>query len=243
VRYSALSDIGLKREKNEDSWNIVLNSQGDAIGFIIADGMGGHFAGEEASRIAVEEMSSTILEYITNHINLKLFQDFVLENIYKINERIIDYSNKNLGGLESGTTLSAGVVMNNYMNIVHIGDCRVYLVRDSKIELLTQDHSYVAELVKGGFISSDEANRHPERNRITRALGFRENFLPDFYTMPMKSGDIYIFCTDGLYEGVDDKEILDIVNAGSYETLSKRLVEKAKECGGSDNITVIAAWM
>jgi protein phosphatase len=243
VRYSALSDIGLKREKNEDNWNIVLDNSGQPVGFIIADGMGGHLAGEEASRIAVEEMSSIILECVSTGATEESIQDRISEKIFAINDRIMDYSNHKLGGLKSGTTLSIGVVYQEHLHIAHIGDCRVYRIRNNTIEKLTQDHSYVAELVKGGLISSDEAHNHPDRNRITRALGFRDNFYPDFYTTPILEGDVYVFCTDGLYSEISDEEIRNEVLKEPRETVADRLVEAAKKRGGNDNITVIVAWM
>jgi len=243
VRYSALSDIGLKREKNEDNWNIVLDKDGEPIGFIIADGMGGHMAGEEASRIAVEEISSMVLECVSKDTSSSDIQTLLTERIRVINNKIMDFSNKNFGGLDSGTTLSVGVVLNDNLHIAHIGDCRVYLIRDNQITRITQDHSYVAELVKDGIISSDEAVRHPKRHRITRALGFKDNFLPDFYVSPIKPNDVYVFCTDGLYEDVGDEEILRVVLEQPHEDIAKSLVELAKERGGNDNITVIVAWM
>lgn len=243
MRYSALSDVGLKREKNEDNWNIVLDQNNNPVGFIIADGMGGHFAGEEASRIAVEEMSSLVMECISNNTAPDQVIDLVIERFRDINDKIMEYSNQNLGGLDSGTTLSVGVVLDNKLHIAHIGDCRVYLVRDGQISRITQDHSYVAELVKGGLISSDEAEHHPDRNYITRALGFKNNSMPDFYISPILPGDIYLFCTDGLYEDVDDQDILKVILNEPREKVAERLVEMAKRHGGSDNITVIVAWM
>ncbi len=243
MRYSALSDIGLKRDKNEDNWNIVLDEQGSPIGFIVADGMGGHLAGEEASRIAVEAMSSTVLSCVSNNDSLDVIKDHINQQIKTINQRIMDYSDKKLGGLKSGTTLSVGMVLDNHLHIAHVGDSRIYRIRDGSICRLTEDHSYVAELVKEGLISADEASNHPDRNRITRALGFKDNFLPDFYSEPIKPEDIYIFCTDGLYMDVNDQEILDTVLHEPRESIVNRLIEKAKDHGGSDNITVIAAWM
>lgn len=241
MRFCALSDIGLKRDKNEDSWNIVVDQGSNPIGFIIADGMGGHLAGEEASRIAVEEMSSTVLECIS--LDLEDIKNTINKRIDVINNRILNYSQKNLGGLNSGTTLSAGLVLGVNLLIIHIGDCRVYRIRNGSISLLTQDHSYVAELLKGGLINEDEAIHHPDRNRITRALGFEDNFSPDFYFEPISEGDIYLFCTDGLYEDLTDQVILNTVLAEPREIIAHSLVEKAKEQGGSDNITVIVTWM
>jgi len=243
VEYSAISDIGLKRDKNEDNWNIILDGEGNPVGFIIADGMGGHLAGEEASRIAVEEISSMVLDCVSQNPTPETIQKVLTDRIRTINNKIMEFSNDNLGGLESGTTLSVGVVSNNCLYIAHIGDSRVYCIRDRQIIRLTQDHSYVAELIKDGIISSDEAVHHPSRNRLTRALGFKDNYMPDFYTFPMLPGDVYIFCTDGLYEDVDDQMILDVVNTEPKQNIAKRLVEMAKERGGNDNITVIVAWM
>jgi len=243
LKYSALSDIGLKREKNEDSWNIVLDGSGNPIGFIIADGMGGYLAGEEASRIAVEEMSEMVMECVSGSYSSDEINEIVAKRINIINNRIMDYSLNNLGGLRSGTTLSVGMVIGDIMHIIHVGDSRVYRIRNGAISRLTEDHSLVAELIREGIISADEANHHPDRNRITRALGFEENFFPDIIKEVIQPGDIYFFCTDGLYEDLDDEDILRTVLEEPREKISQRLIEKAKESGGSDNITVIVAWM
>ncbi len=243
MKYAALSDVGLKREKNEDNWNIVLKKDGHPAGFIIADGMGGYVAGEEASRIAVEEMSSAVFECLLLKGDTDSIKELITKRIDKINAYIMDYSAKNLNGMKSGTTLSVGIVAEDHLYIAHVGDCRVYLIREKSILRLTEDHSYVAQLVKEGLISSDEAVHHPERNRITRALGFKDNFYPDFYMEPMLDGDIYVFCTDGLYENMTDDEILNIVLSAPGDKAVEGLVEMAKERGGTDNITVILAWM
>ena len=243
MKYSALSDIGLKREKNEDNWNIVLDAAENPIGFIIADGMGGHLAGEEASRIAVEEMSSMILKCVSPDMDADSLKKLVFEHIKIINNRILDFSDKNLSGLKSGTTLTAGIILKKKLYIIHIGDSRIYRIRNGKLDRLTQDHSYVAELLKGGLISSDEANHHPDRNQLTRALGFRDHYLPDFYSEPLLPRDSLIFCTDGLYEDVEDEEILKTVLHEPREAVVQSLVEKAKNHGGNDNITVIVVWM
>ena len=168
MKYSALSDIGLKREKNEDSWNIVLNREGNPVGFIIADGMGGYLAGEQASRIAVENMSLMVLECTSKELSDDSIRDIITREINNINDRIMSYSLQNLGGLKSGTTLSVGMVIGDNLHIIHVGDCRVYRIREGIISRLTEDHSLVAKLIKEGLISPDEANHHPDRNRIDR---------------------------------------------------------------------------
>jgi protein phosphatase len=243
LKYSALSDIGLKREKNEDNWNIVLDKEGNPIGFIIADGMGGYLAGEQASRIAVENMSLMVLECASKNLSDDSIRDIVINEINKINDRIMSYSLQNLGGLKSGTTLSVGMVIGKNLHIIHVGDSRVYRIREGSISRLTEDHSLVAKLIKEGLISADEANHHPDRNRITRALGFQEDFFPDINKELILPDDIYIFCTDGLYEDMSDQEILETVIKEPRETIAKRLIEKAKGYGGADNITVIVTWM
>lgn len=241
MKYSALSDIGQKREKNEDNWNIILDSGGNPVGFVIADGMGGYLAGEEASRIAVEEISSMVMECVEAK-DVPTMHEIINNRIEAINRQIMEFSSKHLGGMASGTTLSIGIVKDNNLYIAHIGDGRVYLIRDSKIRPITQDHTYVAELVKGGIISSDEALTHPDKNKVTRALGFSENYLPDFYHEPIKENDIFVFCTDGLYEHLSDEEILEIIMKNPPEKASSELIKAVNQRGGNDNVTVIIAW-
>ena len=115
----------------------------------------------------------------------------------------------------------------------------MYLIRDSVIRPITQDHTYVAELVKGGIISSNEALNHPDKNKITRALGFKENYLPDFYREAIKENDIFVFCTDGLYEHLSDDEIREIILKGPIEEASSELIKAVNQRGGNDNVTVI----
>jgi len=241
LKYSALSDIGQKREKNEDSWNIILDADGNPVGFVVADGMGGYLAGEEASRIAVQEISSMVMECVEAK-DVPTMYEIINHRIEAINRQIMEYSSKNLGGMASGTTLSIGIVKGRELFIAHIGDGRVYLIRDFKIRPITQDHTYVAELVKGGIISSNEALTHPDKNKVTRALGFSENYLPDFYRETINDNDIFIFCTDGLHEHLSDDEILEIVLKGPIEEASSELVKAVNQRGGNDNVTVIIAW-
>ena len=242
MKFTALSDIGLKREKNEDSWNIVLDKSGSPVGFVVADGMGGYLAGEEASRIAVEEISSMIMECI-NADGVEKMHGIINHRIDSINNKIMEYSIQKLGGLKSGTTLSIGILKDGNLYFAHIGDSRIYLVRDIQIRPITQDHTFVAELVKGGLISMDQAQTHPDKNKVTRALGFKENYLPDFYQEPVIAGDVFVFCTDGLYDHLQDQEIMNIIRDGSIESAARRLIEAVNKRGGNDNTTVIIAWM
>ncbi len=243
MRYSALSDIGVKRQKNEDNWAIVFDKDENPVGFIIADGMGGYLAGEEASKIAVNGMSPVIQKCVEDKLSTKDIRPLVSEQINFINNKIMNYSRENLGGFESGTTLSLGMVIDDKLHIIHVGDSRIYRIREGEILQITEDHSLVSELMKEGLISADEANHHPDRNKITKALGFENDFFPDIFVEQIIKDDIYIFCTDGLYEGIDDQKILKTVLNEPREDTSQRLIEKAKESGSTDNITVIVAWM
>lgn len=242
MEYTALSDIGLKRDKNEDSWNIILGDAGVPVGFVVADGMGGYIAGEEASRIAVEEVSDLVLQCISQPA-LQKMKELINKRIEAVNARIMDYSIAQLGGLKSGTTLSMGIIKNGVMHMAHIGDSRIYLVRDDKVRLITQDHTYVAELVRSGHISADQAQSHPDKNKITRALGFKDHYLPDFYKESIMPGDVFVFCTDGLYEHLEDHELLETVRSLVPQDAARRLIELANERGGNDNSTVIIARM
>lgn len=242
MRYAALSDIGLKREKNEDSWNIVLDVDQKPVGFVVADGMGGHFAGEKASRIAVEEVSSIVLKCLQKSC-IEDCRTMILACVEGINEKIMAWSAENLGGLKSGTTLSLGILFMNELHITHIGDCRVYVLREGRLRQLTEDHSYVNELIRGGLITSDEAHHHPDKNKITRALGFKDSFTPDFYREPIMDGDVFLFCTDGLYENIEDHEIQGIISRSTPEEAASQLINLANERGGYDNITVILVWI
>lgn len=242
MKCSALSDIGQKREKNEDSWNIILGADGDPVGFVVADGMGGYLAGEEASRIAVQEISSMVMACVEAR-DIPTMHEIINQRIESINRQIMEYSSKNLGGLKSGTTLSIGIIKDQELFIAHIGDGRVYLIRDDAIRPITQDHTYVAELVKGGIISSSEALTHPEKNKVTRALGFTDNYLPDFYREAIKDKDIFVFCTDGLYEHLSDEEIREIILKGPIEEAASELIKAVNQRGGNDNVTVIIAWV
>ena len=140
---------------------------------------------EEASRIAVQEISSMVMECVEAK-DIPTMHEIINNRIEAINRQIMEYSSRNLGGMASGTTLSIGIVKGQELFIAHIGDGRVYLIRDSMIRPITQDHTYVAELVKGGIISSNEALTHPEKNKITRALGFA-NYFPIFTETIMKT--------------------------------------------------------
>ncbi|HZK28349.1 MAG TPA: Stp1/IreP family PP2C-type Ser/Thr phosphatase [Thermoclostridium sp.] len=241
MEYAAISDKGIIREKNEDCWNIILDTNGQPQAFIVADGMGGHQAGEIASKMAVEIISNSICCYFkkenANDTIIEVFKDA----INRANSGIFHYALKNLDGNNIGTTLTAGLLNNGRLTIAHIGDSRCYLIRNEIIEKLTKDHSFVGELVDKGLINVEEAKVHPRRNQITRALGYEEEILIDFHSLDVHSKDIYLLCTDGLTMKHTSDELLSmLIQEKDLNTILREMVALANERGGEDNITAIA---
>ncbi len=228
------------REINEDSCNIIAGYPGVPVSFIIADGMGGHNSGEIASTLAVD--------YVTQHIlqNPKAFDDeeaipsAIQEIMEKANVFVYEKSKEHESDFGMGTTLILTVTYLKKLFIGHIGDSRVYVVRSGNIERITTDHSYIEELIKIGSITREEAENHPKKNIITRALGCMEEVQADIYVSDIREGDIFVLCTDGLTNMLPESYIKEIVeNTEDPEAACTELVNKANGNGGEDNITVI----
>ncbi|MDI3528230.1 MAG: family protein phosphatase [Thermoanaerobacter sp.] len=238
---AALTDIGNVREKNEDYY--YASEEKDLPLFIVADGMGGHNGGEIASKSAVE----AIVDYFKK--NYFKLQDRGISSIEGFIEKSIKYANKivysqacsecELTGM--GTTLTLLFFEKNHFFIGHIGDSRAYLIRDNSIKQITEDHSFVEELVKMGKITHEEARIHPQKNIITRALGVDEEVKVDIFHDAVMPEDILLLCTDGLTNLVTDQQILDeFTKNEDINTSCVNLVNIAKANGGYDNITLIA---
>ena len=237
--YAALSDKGIIREQNEDFWNVVLDNKGNPIAFIIADGMGGHKAGDVASRMAVEIISQEIYRGF-EAINSSTTIGFLEKAVNLANDEIYKYALLNLNGTGIGTTLTLGLIHSGKITIAHIGDSRFYLIRGGTIQSMTRDHSFVGELVEKGVLDQEEARNHPLRNQITRALGYEKNIEIDFYNIDVKKGDMYLFCTDGLTVKVSSDELLTMLEQEKdLNVILKNMVELANQRGGDDNITAI----
>jgi len=246
VVHKGLSDVGRKREHNEDSFAVIPE---DNL-FLVADGMGGHAAGEVASRIAVNAIADFIAstrkdaeitwpyEYDTN---LSVASNRLKTAIRLANQRILDTiaERRDLEGM--GTTLVSVLLSDGKACVGHVGDSRSYLVRGAELTQLTGDHSWVNEQVKLGFLTKEDAVRHPFRNVVTRALGSKEDVQVDLSEKPLQAKDTILLCSDGLNTMVDDKMILDLVSRsnGDMENAARNLIAKANEGGGEDNVTVI----
>lgn len=229
---NAITDAGLIRKENQDSY--LVSAQRGL--FVVADGMGGHAGGQMASSLAVETIDE---EISLMHLNQKKADQILEEALIKANSHIFAQGQeKEYHGM--GTTVTAALFQDNNLFIAHIGDSRAYLYRQNKLTLLTRDHSLVNELYMNGSLTLEEAQNHPQRNILTRALGITDNPQLDYFSLPVYPGDGLLLCTDGLYNPVLDLEIEEIIkNAPSLEALVQKMVSTALERGGNDNITVI----
>ncbi len=238
-----ISNIGLTRKVNEDAF---YYQQQYVCGYpylcIIADGMGGHNAGEVASKMAVSEIREFI-EKSTNEIqytDLRDYENLIRNAFIHANEIVYQKSIESKDCIGMGTTLTVALIIEKKMIIGHVGDSRVYFIRNNSIERITTDHSYVAELIKNGTIKPEEANNHPQKNLITRAIGTGETIEVDVNVFDVMNGDNIVMCTDGLSNMLEENEILNVVT--SNKDLRKKcsnLINLANNKGGFDNITVI----
>ncbi|MDN5331113.1 MAG: family protein phosphatase [Tepidanaerobacteraceae bacterium] len=236
--HCAKSDRGRVRPNNEDAFYIP-EDMNEPLLFIVADGMGGHNAGEVASRLAVEEISS----YIKTKYDAKSFQDdvalLIKEAFMAANEKIYKTSLESAEWAGMGTTATLALFKDGRVYIGHVGDSRAYMLRSGHLRQLTKDHSLVWQLMEEGRLTAQEIKYHPMRNVITRALGVDDKVDVDISDYEYKSGDIFLLCSDGLTNMLDDERIKEIIlSADSVEAAAERLVQAANNLGGHDNITV-----
>ncbi len=228
------SDVGLKREENQDSYGIVTGT--DYRLYIVADGMGGAKGGGTASQLAI----ATVSEYL-NGLEQKVTIHNVVEAVVKANAAIYQkaFSDSTLAGM--GTTLVGLFFQGTAVHSINVGDSRAYRIRGNEIAKLTEDHTLVRELVKAGALSSEQAKNHPISHMLTRSLGPSEEIEADTFLSPDGPirDDYYILCSDGLYNMLPEEEIAEIVVSNDPKKAVQDLVDKANENGGTDNITVI----
>ncbi|MBI5251644.1 MAG: Stp1/IreP family PP2C-type Ser/Thr phosphatase [Desulfomonile tiedjei] len=224
---------GKRRSTNEDS--LYLNP--DLGLFIVADGMGGHNAGEVASRTAVEVTATSVREGLKAG---KEAEQVVREAIAIANKSIFEKSLNNPAWEEMGTTLLVALIVDHEVTIGHVGDSRAYIIRQSQIELLTDDHTFVFEWLKEGLITREQARTHHQRHGLTEALGVTDDVESEVCLWPWDDNVCLLLCSDGLTDMLEDDEILAIVETSSEpEQACSTLVTAAKGKGGKDDITVI----
>ncbi len=234
-----LTDVGRKRPHNEDNMAYVIPKDPQVMArkgalFIVADGMGGHAAGEVASEIAVDTVSYSYYQDDSEDVATSL-----LHAIRRANSLIHQRAAENMLRSGMGTTCVAAVLRGNLAYIANVGDSRAYLIRHAQAKQVSQDHSWVAEQVRAGLLTEDQARSHAQRNVITRCLGTQSEVDVDVFTEQLEEGDLLILCTDGLSGLVGDEELRAIVNKYVPQESVYHLVERANENGGPDNITAI----
>ncbi|MFZ2584690.1 MAG: Stp1/IreP family PP2C-type Ser/Thr phosphatase [Enterococcus aquimarinus] len=231
------SDIGKRRKSNQD-YTATFTNQKNQLLALLADGMGGHQAGDIASRQAVEEIGIA-WEATTIDDSEKAVQWF-LQHIQQTNQRIFEkgQSQPTLSGM--GTTLEVVTLLDNHLALAHVGDSRIYLFREQRLIALTEDHSLVNALLKSGEITQEMAENHPRKNIITRSLGMPGSLEVDVAIHKIEDHDQLLLCSDGLTNMVSEPKITQILlEAASLQDASQRLIEEANAKGGLDNITVL----
>ena len=235
MQSSGITDTGVKRKNNQDS----IYFSDEPVGclpnlYIVADGMGGHRAGDKASRMAID-------------ITVEFIKKSSIENPIAILKRAMIYANNeiyksankdpDLSGM--GTTMVAAVALEDKLYVANVGDSRLYVVNND-IRQITMDHSLVEEMIRSGELERKKGRNHPEKNIITKAMGSKDEVVPDFFEIDMDPDDKYILCSDGLSNMVEDDEIRDIVvDYKDIKDATRALVDRANYYGGSDNISVV----
>ncbi|MCQ2510176.1 MAG: Stp1/IreP family PP2C-type Ser/Thr phosphatase [Lachnospiraceae bacterium] len=234
MKVFSATDVGQKRQMNQD----FLFTSVEAVGnlpnlFVVADGMGGHNAGDFASRYGV----SVLVENVKKDKNFNPVK-IIRAGIEAANREVMEQARRDPSMAGMGTTMVVATIVGGYAYIANVGDSRLYLV-SNKLNQITQDHSLVAEMVRLGELTPEEARNHPDKNIITRAIGTSEEVRIDFFDMKLEEGEMLLMCSDGLTNMVDDEAIYEILKEEENPGKAQALVDQANANGGKDNIAVI----
>lgn len=245
VHIIGISDTGRARSHNEDAiaWDV---PHGLAL---LADGMGGHNAGDVASRLCLETLSQELLTALGKPLRLRpnkgmsKHATLVRRSVNKANAAIFENAEANPDRTGMGTTLVAVLFYEDKAVVAHVGDSRVYRLRGRSLEPITTDHSLVRELLDKGAISAEEAENNPYSHVITKAMGVRPRVIAEVQELQAQPGDVFLLCSDGLTDLVNDESIADtlVASGGNWERAAQRLVDLANNNGGRDNISVVIA--
>ncbi|WP_394823974.1 Stp1/IreP family PP2C-type Ser/Thr phosphatase [Pendulispora albinea] len=250
IELAGKTDVGKKRNHNEDNFSIIEESGL----YIVADGMGGHASGEVASQMAVDAMKEFFLATAQDPERTWPYkmdrskgyeENRLITGIKLANLRIYETAQRDAGKRGMGTTIVTMFAVEDGVYIAHVGDSRGYRIRDGKIEQLTEDHSLLNDYIKMKRLTPEEIANFPHKNVIVRALGMKDTVKVDTRFETPRANDTYLLCSDGLSGPLSDPEMLDlVVNAPDLESAAARLIARANENGGPDNITVILArWV
>ncbi len=235
MKQYSMTDTGIIREMNQDYFFASDTPIGNLPNlYIVADGMGGHKAGEYASRYTIERIVASVSKSPGEEPIAILNEAICRSNELLIEEAIEDESKRGMG-----TTVVAATITDRHMYVANVGDSRLYVI-GQKMRQVTRDHSLVEEMVRLGEMDEAEARKHPDKNIITRAIGAAESVTPDFFEVDLEPEDFVLLCTDGLTNMITDEEIAEVVHGeGSLETKVNTLINMANRNGGRDNITVV----
>lgn len=231
------TDPGKVRLHNEDNGGIFVNRDHNRLA-IVADGMGGHRAGDVASQMTINLLQKS-WEESQSIKTAEQAEEWLKLRIIEVNQELFQHANNHSECDGMGTTIIAAICTDNFITLAHIGDSRCYLLNESGYKQLTEDHSLVYELVRTGQISKEDAENHPRKNVILRALGTEQKVEMDIITVIFEEGDILLICSDGLSNKVNEKEMVDILtNRESLDQSADTLISLANHYGGEDNITL-----
>lgn len=232
------TDRGRIRQNNEDNGGIFTNQDGNRLA-IVADGMGGHRAGDVASSMTVTHLQS-MWEKTSGIVTAEQAEEWLKIHIHEVNKLVYERSRTNPECDGMGTTIEAVIVTETFTTIAHVGDSRCYILNDIGFKQLTEDHTLVNELVRTGQITKEDAEHHPRKNVILRALGTEIEIKIDIKTIMFEEGDYLLLCSDGLSNKVSDKKMMEILESeDALEDKAVSLIKIANENGGEDNITLI----
>ena len=238
-----ITDVGKVRTIDEDSILVAdlsfgINSESEKFLLLaVADGMGGHAKGEEASKIALNTLTKTIIPELFGDIS---FTELLENGIKNANQEILDYTTKNPESSGMGTTTVCALVKGNDIHLVNVGDSRAYVISNDEIRRVTKDHSYVQALIDEGKITEEEAREHPQKNVITKAVGIMESVEPDTMKLTLDNDESLLLCCDGVIAHLNDEDIHKIIcNANNPQNACQQIVDLANERGGTDNISLI----
>jgi serine/threonine protein phosphatase PrpC len=239
----AVTDVGRKRDHNEDSY---LCSDELQL-YAVADGMGGHLGGERASRMAAEileqEMATRLAHGARDNLSDEAMGQALRESVATASRSIFDSARAEPEFSGMGTTLTGVCLHGGRLTVCHVGDSRAYLFRDGRARQLTEDHSWVQEQIRAGLVSADDALVSRFRNIITRSVGFEPTVSPDIATLLVEPGDCYLLCSDGLCNYLSAEELGTVLGAHFYDEVGPALVTMANDRGGDDNITVVLVYV
>ena len=251
IKTSGITDVGLKREENEDFF-----LKEDNLGlYVVADGMGGHLAGEVASRVAVEMINKSVEKWLEEEAQedelfgppddtLSLIGNYILSSIRIANRVVFEMALENEEYHGMGTTVVILYVTPNLIIAANVGDSRIYLVRDGHMEMLSKDHTIVQEQVDMGTMTEEEAATSPLRHILTKNLGSAETLDPDIFEIEPSNRDRFILCSDGVTDLISDDEILEMTKKhNDPSNLCRKLIDMALKRGAHDNATIVSVYL